>query len=144
MQQLHQGQVPESISSPYNGQPLPATTDSQRVSVTGAYPVPGTVPPPSSTPVPPPAPSEVKLETKGTDGSTDKKAKKDKDKDVKLVYSDNDISPEEKMATLSRYAFEPREREETVLGNVTAAVTGVASGPEDPARDGNRGPGRDD
>jgi hypothetical protein len=34
-----------------------------------------------------------------------KPAKKEKDKNSRLVYSDNDISPEEKMAALSRYAF---------------------------------------
>ena len=36
----------------------------------------------------------------------EKKIKKDKDKS-KLVYSDNEISPEEKMAQLPRYAFVP-------------------------------------
>ena len=36
-----------------------------------------------------------------------KAAKKDKDKSTKLIYSDNDISPEEKMAQLPRYAFVP-------------------------------------
>lgn len=37
----------------------------------------------------------------------EKKGKKEKDKNAKLVYSDNDISPEEKMAHLPRYAFAP-------------------------------------
>ena len=36
----------------------------------------------------------------------EKKSKKDKDKS-KLVYSDNETSPEEKMAQLPRYAFVP-------------------------------------
>ena len=36
----------------------------------------------------------------------EKKSKKDKDKS-KLVYSDNEVSPEEKMAQLPRYAFVP-------------------------------------
>ncbi|CAF9912863.1 MAG: hypothetical protein HETSPECPRED_001225 [Heterodermia speciosa] len=36
-----------------------------------------------------------------------KAAKKDKDKSTKLIYSDNDISPEEKMAQLPRYAYVP-------------------------------------
>jgi hypothetical protein len=39
-------------------------------------------------------------------GAEEKKGKKDKDKG-KLVYSDNDVSPEEKMAQLPRYAFVP-------------------------------------
>ncbi|KAL8735421.1 MAG: hypothetical protein Q9166_000967 [cf. Caloplaca sp. 2 TL-2023] len=37
----------------------------------------------------------------------DKKGKKEKDKNAKLVYSDNEVSPEEKMAHLPRYAFAP-------------------------------------
>ena len=37
--------------------------------------------------------------------ATEKKGKKEKDKNSKMVYSDNEISPEEKMAQLSRYAF---------------------------------------
>lgn len=37
----------------------------------------------------------------------EKKSKKDKDKNMKLVYSDNDVSPEEKMAQMPRYAFAP-------------------------------------
>lgn len=37
----------------------------------------------------------------------DKKSKKEKDKNVKMVYSDNEVSPEEKMARLPRYAFAP-------------------------------------
>jgi hypothetical protein len=34
-----------------------------------------------------------------------KKAKKEKDKSSKMMYSDNDLSPEEKMATLRQYAL---------------------------------------
>lgn len=37
----------------------------------------------------------------------EKKGKKEKDKNSRLVYSDNEISPEEKMARLPRYAFTP-------------------------------------
>lgn len=37
----------------------------------------------------------------------EKKGKKEKDKNMKLVYSDNDVSPEEKMAQMPRYAFTP-------------------------------------
>lgn len=37
----------------------------------------------------------------------EKKAKKEKDKNMKLIYSDNEVSPEEKMAKLPRYAFVP-------------------------------------
>ena len=37
----------------------------------------------------------------------EKKAKKEKDKNMKLIYSDNEVSPEEKMAQMPRYAFAP-------------------------------------
>ena len=38
----------------------------------------------------------------------EKKGRKEKDKNMKLIYSDNEISPEEKMAQMPRYAFAPR------------------------------------
>ena len=46
------------------------------------------------------------------DVGEEKSAKKDKDKPktTRLVYSDNETSPEEKMATLSRYAFTVEQR----------------------------------
>ena len=37
-----------------------------------------------------------------------KKGKKEKDKNMKLIYSDNEVSPEEKMAQMPRYAFAPK------------------------------------
>ena len=37
----------------------------------------------------------------------EKKGKKEKDKNMKLIYSDNEVSPEEKMAQMPRYAFAP-------------------------------------
>jgi hypothetical protein len=39
--------------------------------------------------------------------AADKKGKKDKDKNTRMVYADTDVSPEEKMALLPRYAFVP-------------------------------------
>ena len=47
-------------------------------------------------------PDVVKIES-----TEEKKGKKEKDKNMKLIYSDNDISPEEKMAKMPRYAFAP-------------------------------------
>lgn len=44
---------------------------------------------------------------KGKEPQEEKRSKKDKDKNMKLVYSDNDVSPEEKMAKMPRYAFTP-------------------------------------
>lgn len=37
----------------------------------------------------------------------EKKGRKEKDKNMKLIYSDNEVSPEEKMAQMPRYAFAP-------------------------------------
>lgn len=66
-----------------------------------------------------------------TEAPVERKPKKEKDKNSRLVFSDNETSPEEKMARLSRYAFTPNKKEETVLGNVTAEVTGIVAGPDD-------------
>ena len=53
------------------------------------------------------------------------RVKKEKDKATRLVYSDNDTSPEERMARLPRYAYTPSQEEETVLGEVSPAVAGI-------------------
>ena len=42
-----------------------------------------------------------------TEEKTDGKKDKDKSKATKLVYDDNEISPEEKMAKMARYAYIP-------------------------------------
>ncbi|EAW08357.1 putative C2H2 finger domain protein [Aspergillus clavatus NRRL 1] len=56
-------------------------------------------------------------------GTTEEKpSKKDKGKPTRLVYSDNDTSPEEKMARLPRYAFVPDHRGETTLGELPGSV----------------------
>ncbi len=44
---------------------------------------------------------------KAKESQEEKKSKKEKDKNMKLMYSDNDVSPEEKMAKMPRYAFAP-------------------------------------
>lgn len=52
--------------------------------------------------------AETKLEVpKIEEPVEEKKGKKDKDKNMKLIYSDNEVSPEEKMAQMPRYAFAP-------------------------------------
>ncbi len=64
------------------------------------------------------------MEFRVEDGQEEKKGKKEKEKNTKLVYSDNDVSPEEKMAQLPRYAFTPDGKKNGVLGGATtAAVT---------------------
>jgi hypothetical protein len=60
--------------------------------------------------------ADVKLEV-------EKKAKKDKP--MKMIYSDNEVSPEEKMAKMPRYAFVPDGKTETSLVDA-ATVPGVA------------------
>jgi hypothetical protein len=80
MQQLHAGSTPGIEFGSSNG--LPDAIDDLIASVSHEAPKTDAVPVP---------------EKKG--------AKKEKDKNMRLVYSDNDISPEEKMAQLSRYAF---------------------------------------
>jgi len=73
-------------------------------------------PPPSATVRPvqeTPAPVPEVAETTEV---TEKKSKKDKP--MKMVYSDNDISPEEKMALMPRYAFVPEGKPETALADV--------------------------
>ncbi|KAI9375691.1 hypothetical protein BJX61DRAFT_493286 [Aspergillus egyptiacus] len=65
-------------------------------------------------------------ESKPADGAEEKPAKKDKSKQSRLVYSDNEISPEEKMAKLPRYAFVPDRQTETTLEELPAsAVVGT-------------------
>ena len=51
----------------------------------------------------------VPTRDKATDDKKEAK-EKDKAKATRLVYSDNNVSPEEKMATLARYAFTPQQR----------------------------------
>jgi hypothetical protein len=43
----------------------------------------------------------------GAEAPPDKKSKKDKEKNMRMVYADTEVSPEEKMARMPRYAFAP-------------------------------------
>ncbi|OJJ47694.1 hypothetical protein ASPZODRAFT_131249 [Penicilliopsis zonata CBS 506.65] len=52
----------------------------------------------------------------------DDKPKKERSKVMRLVYPDNETSPEERMSRLPRYAFVPDRVGETVLGELPAAV----------------------
>ncbi|KAI9758601.1 MAG: hypothetical protein M4579_002977 [Chaenotheca gracillima] len=73
-----------------------------------------------------------KAEAKGRQEAGEKKSKKEKDKPTRLIFSDNDVSPEEKMAKLPRYAFNPKDKEETVLGDATVpTVAGAQVGSDD-------------
>jgi hypothetical protein len=53
-----------------------------------------------------PAPVSIKEKPAPTE---EKKEKSDKSKKTRLVYSDEHLSPEEKMAMLPRFAFTPRQ-----------------------------------
>ena len=56
----------------------------------------------------PPKKSDATAETPTEEAAEGKKSKKDKDKNVRMVWGE-DVSPEEKMATMARYAFVPTE-----------------------------------
>jgi len=75
----------------------------------------------TSTPVPE---STEKIEPAAKAEVVEKKAKKDKP--IKMVYSDNEFSPEERMAKMPRYAFVPAGKTESPLAD-TATLPGVAS-----------------
>lgn len=51
--------------------------------------------------------TETKPDVPKIEEPAEKKGKKEKDKNMTLIYSDNDVSPEEKMAQMPRYAFAP-------------------------------------
>ena len=119
MQQMHQGQLlgpPNPTDHSHNVQ--------QQQNLNGGLGVPG------SLPAAPPSANATSLDelvsgaAKDADRATnageakpelpkaeipaeEKKGKKEKDKNMKLIYSDNEVSPEEKMAQMSRYAFAP-------------------------------------
>jgi len=81
------------------------------------------VAPPTATPTPAPEAAE-KNDTAEKTEQGEKKAKKEKP--IKMFYSDNDLSPEEKMAKMPRYAFNPDGKTETALGD--AATIPSAAG----------------
>jgi hypothetical protein len=55
------------------------------------------------------------------------KPKIEKDKAPRLVYSDNEVSPEEKMARSSKYAFDPAIKTEDAGEASAAAATGPSA-----------------
>lgn len=62
-----------------------------------------------------------------------KKSKKEKTKDTDRLAYQLDMSPEERLSTLPQYSFTPprNDKQETVMGEVGAAVTGTVAGPDD-------------
>ncbi len=68
-----------------------------------------------------------KLDAKAEEPQDEKKGKKEKEKNTKLIYSDNEISPEEKMAQLPRYAFVPSGEEGNLSGETTTSAASVTA-----------------
>lgn len=99
----------------------PKKGDIQSTSVSA--PTLPSAPAPVTAPVqaPAPAPEITVPESNEKPETAEKKAKKEKDKNTKMVYSDNEVSPEEKMAKMPRYAFVPGGKDETALVDATQA-----------------------
>jgi len=64
-------------------------------------------------------------ETAAKEDVSEKKSKKDKP--IRMVYSDSEFSPEERMSKMPRYAFVPEEKTETALvdASTVSAVAGT-------------------
>lgn len=93
------------IKIPKRGESQPAQT---------AAPIETTLPETAAVAVTTPAPE-----------TTEKKSKKEKG--MRMIYSDNEMSPEEKMAKMPRYAFVPEGKVDTILvdANDQPGVAGV-------------------
>ncbi|KAL4887944.1 hypothetical protein BDV59DRAFT_189703 [Aspergillus ambiguus] len=114
MQQMHMGHVvPGTAGSPAGGASNGSAPETAQISSSVDDLISG-------------AAKAAEQTTDGGGPAAEEKApKKDKSK-ARLVYSDNETSPEEKMARLPRYAFVPDRRGETVLEAVPpAAVAGA-------------------
>lgn len=104
------------IKPPKKGEAAQAPATAPESTVTS------TAPTATATPTPAPEGFEKSESTEKTDPG-EKKGKKEKP--IKMVYSDNDLSPEEKMAMMPRYAFVPEGKTETTLVDA-ATLPGVA------------------
>lgn len=99
------------IKPPKKGEPTPAPAHATEASAT-------------PTPAPDAVKAEVeKIETPEKSEEAEKKTKKEKA--TKMIYSDTEFSPEERMAKMPRYAFVPDGKTETALVD-TATLPGVA------------------
>jgi len=103
--------IDELIRMAEAGIRIPKKTESPATHTPVTHPLPDYTLPPAPaqalTPVPvAPTPAPGPQSTEAPD-VPEKKVKKEKDKNAKLIYSDNEVSPEEKMAKMQRYAFVP-------------------------------------
>lgn len=126
MQQMHQGQLP----GPPNPTDHSHNAQQQQGQNGSAGGPAGSGPPPSSLPAPPLSANATSLDDlllgaakdadkaagaadskpelpKVEEPAEEKRGKREKEKNMKLIYSDNEVSPEEKMAQMPRYAFAP-------------------------------------
>jgi hypothetical protein len=119
MQQMHQGINPNASSGAFGSMHSPhAPTNGSNGATPGSVDQgQAEIAPPSSAGAPLTAGTENADKADGAE----KKSKKDKDKDIRLVYSDNEVSPEEKMASLPRYAFNPAEHSQNGVPQAVAA-----------------------
>ncbi|GME22522.1 hypothetical protein GTA08_BOTSDO11874 [Neofusicoccum parvum] len=133
MQQMHQGHIPPSTTGlpgySATGQPNGHGVQHSQSSIPGLeQSVDDLI---ASAGKPTESSKEVDSQQSKKEDEASKSKKEDDKK--KLVYSDNDVSPEEKMAKLPRYAFNPAERrkDDTVVGSLEPPVTGVVTGQDD-------------
>ena len=104
------------IKPPKKGEAALAPAPASESNVTSAAP--------TATATPTPAP-EVAEKHEPAEKTEQGEKKSKKEKPTKMIYSDNDLSPEEKMAMMPRYAFVPEGKTETILVDA-ATVPGVA------------------
>ncbi|KKY14841.1 putative c2h2 finger domain-containing protein [Diplodia seriata] len=130
LQQMHQGHVPPSVAGPlgHNG----STQANGHAAQVSQSSFPGLEQSVDDLIASAGKPSEAAKTAETERAKKEEEAPKAK-KDVKLVYSDSEMSPEEKMAKLARYAFNPadRQQDEKVVGSLDPPVTGVVSGQDD-------------
>ncbi|KAF2817323.1 uncharacterized protein BDZ99DRAFT_505079 [Mytilinidion resinicola] len=108
LQQMHQGQAPPGAPGQQELKGLPSSAFDESVDELISA-----------------AARNAEESSKTTSLNTEKKAKKDKEKNIKLIYNDETVSPEEKMAALPRYAFVPDHKEVIMQDALEGALTGT-------------------
>ncbi|OJD36714.1 c2h2 finger domain-containing protein [Diplodia corticola] len=130
LQQMHQGHVPPSVTGQH-GHPASAQLNGHAAQASQGS-IPGLEQSVDDLIASAGKPSEATKTADSERVRKEEEAPKAK-KEVKLVYTDSEMSPEEKMAKLARYAFNPAERQqdEKVVGSLDPPVTGVVTGQDD-------------
>lgn len=117
MQQMHMGHAPPTPGGTPHG-----VSNGDRPAGTGATPMSSSIDDLISGAAKEADQAVANNAAPAKEATEEKTSKKDKSKQAKLVYSDNETSPEEKMAKLSRYAFVPDQRGETALGELPSST----------------------